>query len=128
MFSNVLFKSLPEPGEGYAVPRDAADERRDRISEIGDELRDFFQYGIKPATGAFELSERDVADMLAELVVGLEEEHSPAVRGCGPGSRTLSTRFWWSMWQPLQRGMPACHLWSEGWPLEFGVTTVELRD
>ncbi len=73
VFSDLLFQSLPEPGEGYAVPRDAADERRDRISEIGDELRDFFQYGIKPATGAFELSERDVADMLAELIVGLEE-------------------------------------------------------
>ena len=72
VFSGLLFKSLPEPGEGYAVPRDAADERRDRMVEIGDELRDFFQYGIKPATGVFELSEQDVADVLAELIVGLE--------------------------------------------------------
>ena len=73
VLSDLLFKSLPEPDEGYALPRDATDERRDRLSEIGDELRDFFQYGIEPATGAFELSEQDVADMLAELIVGLEE-------------------------------------------------------
>jgi hypothetical protein len=73
VLSGVLFRSQPLPGAGYVGPRDTADDRRDRIVEIGDELRGFFEYGIRPASGAFELSEQDIADILAELVVDLEE-------------------------------------------------------
>ena len=125
VFSNVLFKSLPEPGEGYAVPRDAADERRDRISEIGDELRDFFQYGIKPATGAFELSERDVADMLAELVVGLEG--NTVLRSVAVDLAPNSVNAFLVVDVAAAAGGMGVSSLMEGWPLEFGVTTVELR-
>ena len=125
VFSDLLFDSLPEPDEGYAVPRDAAVVRRDRISEIGDELRDFFQYGIKPATGAFELSEQDVADMLAELIVGLDENtvlRSVAV-DLAPNSVNA---FLVIDLAAAARGAGVSPSVGER-PLEFGVTTVELR-
>ena len=73
VLSGVLFRSLPAAGQGFAVPRGTSNDRRDRIVEIADELREFVEYGIRPASGAFELSEQDVADMLAEAALSLNE-------------------------------------------------------
>ncbi len=74
VLSGVLFRSPPVADIGYVVPHGTADDRRDRIVEIGDELREFFEYGIEPTSGGFRLSEQDVADILEELVLGLGED------------------------------------------------------
>ena len=125
VFSDLLFKSLPEPDEGYAVPRDATDERRDRLVEIGDELRDFFQYGIEPATGVFELSEQDVADMLAELIVGLEE--NTVLRSVAVDLTPDSVNAFMVIdVEAAARGAGVSASVGER-PLSFGVTTVDVK-
>ena len=125
VFSDLLFKSLPEPGEGYALPRDATDERRDRLSEIGDELRDFFQYGIEPATGAFELSEQDVADMLAELIVGLEE--NTFLRSVAVDLTPDSVNAFMVIDLEAAARQASVSPSAGERPLAFGVTTVEIE-
>lgn len=81
ILTGLVFRTIPEPKMDYAFPSDLGEERRARMSALGSELRDFFEFGIRPESGDFKLTEQDVADILAELV--FDRGEGGAVRSAG---------------------------------------------